>query len=128
MSGIAIEYRTMPGKKATLAPCSSAWSWPMTPSISSEANTSPGTRMPGLYGLGKSHRWSSIFSRMFFQLETMAYHLIFRHVWLAAALRPCTLDIEKHLSPVSAVLGGHLQHVPGYRLHPQVESGARWGH
>src|SRR3972149_9748896 len=98
----------------------------MTPSISSEANTSPGTRMPGLYVLGKSHRRSSIFSRMFFQLETMAYHLIFRRVWLAVALRPCTLDIEKHLRPVSVVLGGHLQHVPGYRLHPEVQSVARW--
>jgi hypothetical protein len=48
MSGIAIEYLTIPGKKATFATCSIASSWPGASSIASVANIMPGTRIPGL--------------------------------------------------------------------------------
>src|SRR3972149_4415238 len=62
----------MPGRKATFAPCSSAGSWPIAPSISSDAKIRPGTRIPALYSLGRSQRQSSIFWRMSFQLAAIS--------------------------------------------------------
>src|SRR3990170_2988002 len=94
----------MPGRKATFATCSSAWSWPITPSISSDAKIRPGTRIPALYSLGRSQRQSSIFWRMFFQMAAIAG----------------SSDVEQDLGPVAPVLRRHLQHVPRDRLHADV--------
>src|SRR3972149_4464846 len=98
----------------------------MTPSISSEANTRPGTRMPGLCFSGSSHRRSSIFSRASFHLVTIICHLVSCGPPLSArpiCWPPCpqASNIEQHLRPVAAVLLDHLQHVSRYRLHPEVQ-------
>src|SRR3972149_7037006 len=98
----------------------------MTPSISSEANTRPGTRMPGLCFSGSSHRRSSIFSRASFHLVTIICHLVSCGPPLSArpiCWPPCpqASNIEQNLRPVAAVLLDHLQHVSRYRLHPEVQ-------
>jgi len=71
----------MPGRKATFATCSSAWSWPITPSIASDAKIRPGTRIPALYSSGRSQRQSSILVRTFFQLAAISAPQMSNKTW-----------------------------------------------
>src|SRR3990172_12153239 len=120
----------MPGRKATFATCSSAWSWPMTSSISSDEKTRPGTRIPALYSFGRSQRQSSTLWRMSFQLAIAVTAMPGRPSGLrahgrlkpsATTLYATTSDVEQDSGAVAAVLRRHLQHVARHRLHAKVE-------
>src|SRR5436305_12144136 len=104
MSGMAMLAPTIPGRYATLATWSGAWSFLTCSRRVSSTKIRPGTRIPGLYPFGMRTQFGSIRSS---GPEYGCFCM--GHSW--------ALDVDDHLGDPNVALALDAQAVVGNRLH-----------